>query len=194
MKKIVLALFFITLVTALYSQKSYRILSRGSVRDNSTNLIWTRCPLTDGDQPIYDFQCKGEKKLYSWTEAVDVCQKLVFEGRSDWRLPNLAELQSIVFNYHYATGDEYYSQVSEAVFPNAISKTDIYDSCTSDICYIHYWSSTPAQVVSGSVSMVWAINFSYGNAFRDILYLKDGSGTFILDKPKKKVVRCIAGP
>ena len=194
MKKIILSLFFITFVTALYSEKSYRILSRGAVRDNSTNLIWTRCPLTDGDQPIYDFQCDGGKKLYSWSEAVDVCKNLVFEGRSDWRLPNITELQSIVFSYHYVTGEAYYSQVSDKVFPNTISKSNIFDSCTSDTCYLHYWSSTPALIKSGSVDMAWTINFCYGDTFRDIIYLKDWGGNNITDKPKKKAVRCVAGP
>lgn len=189
MKKIILSLFFLTLVTALYSEKSYSILSRGLVRDNSTNLFWTRCSLSTGDTPIYDFQCKGEKKLYSWSEAVDVCRNLVYEGRSDWRLPNIAELQSIVFNYHYATGEENYSQVSEQVFPNTVAKANIYDTCTSDTCVLHFWSSTPAQVSSGSVTMAWAINFTFGNVLRDVLYFQSSA-----DKPKKKAVRCVAGP
>lgn len=191
MKKIILSLIFLAIVTAVYSQKSYRILSRGLVRDNSTNLIWTRCPLTTDDRPVYDFQCRGEKKLYSWTEAIDICGNLVHEGRSDWRLPNIKELQSIVFYHHYITGEENYSQVSEAVFPNTVEKGDIGYLCSEDTdnpenmknrCVLHYWSSTPAgKGFDGIINMSWTLNFNNGVVQKDIA-------------EKYKSVRCVAGP
>lgn len=191
MKKIIVALFCVSVVTAVYSEKSYRIMSRGMVRDNSTNLVWTRCPLTNDDKPVYDFQCRGEKKLYSWNEALEACNNLVHEGRSDWRLPNISELQSIVFYYHYITGEENYSQVSEAVFPNSIEKEDITYLCNADTdnpenmknrCVLHYWSSTPAGIgFDGVTPLSWSLNFNNGVVQRDI-------------SSKFKSVRCVAGP
>jgi len=184
MKKIIFTLVLITLFTTLYSEKSYRVLSRGLVRDNSTNLIWTRCPLTLNDAPAYNFQCNKEKKLYTWLEAVNVCKNLVHEGRSDWRLPSISELQSIIYYYHYVTGETNISQVIEEVFPNTITESDITNDfsselqsyCASDKCHIHYWSST--SVNSGSS---WAVNFSSGVSQWDTV-------------SKYKSVRCVAGP
>jgi len=184
MKEIIFVLLFLVVVTAVYSAKSYRILSRGSVLDNSTSLVWTRCPLTTDDKPIYDFQCRGEKKLYTWNEAVDVCSNLVHEGRSDWRLPNINELQSIVYYYHYVTGSENYSQISEQVFPNTITESDLkidYSAswnayCFSNSCHLHYWSSTPLNSAAS-----WSLNFNLGAVQWDTI-------------AKQKSVRCVAGP
>jgi len=204
MKKIVLMLLFLVMVTAVYSAKSYRILSRGMVRDNSTNLIWTRCPLTTGDKPIYDFQCKGDKKAYTWEEAVDVCRNLVHEGRSDWRLPSITELQSIVFYHHYITNEENLSQVPEQVFPGTITKSDLENDysitystlCYYETCHLHYWSSTPAGLhpFFAGVSLYWALNFNEGVVQKDSFYFIDLSGVVHYDQPKKKSVRCVAGP
>jgi hypothetical protein len=177
-------LIFLILVTAVYSAKSYRVLSRGSVRDNSTNLIWTRCSLSTDNKPIYSFQCNGEKKLYSWNEAVDVCSNLIHEGRSDWRLPSIKELQTIIFYYHYVTGDQNYSQTVEDVFPNTVTQNDIQTDfsafwqayCVSNTCHLHYWSSTPFDANTS-----WAVNFNSGGVQLDT-------------NVKFKSVRCVAGP
>jgi len=184
LKKIILILTLIVIVTAAYSAKSYRVLSRGSVRDNSTMLIWIRCPLSTDNKPIYDYQCRGDKKLFTWNEAVDVCKNLEYEGRSDWRLPNINELQSIAFYYHYVTGDQNFSQTAEQVFPNAVTQGDIQNDysafwlsyCVSNKCRIHYWSSTSINAAAS-----WAMNFNNGVAQWDT-------------NTKYKSVRCVAGP
>ncbi len=54
------------------------------VLDASTNLIWQDTPDTISD---------ADKK--TWSEAVDSCEQLDLGGYSDWRLPNLNELNSI---------------------------------------------------------------------------------------------------
>lgn len=187
MKKIFIILFFFILIVSVYSAKSYRILSRGAVIDNSTNLIWTRCPLTTNDKPMYDFNCSEEKKLFSWDEAIDACRNLVHEGRSDWRLPNISELQSIVYYYHYTTGETNLGQVIESVFPKTITKRDLDADfsilwglfpgyCWGNTCNIHYWSSTTKDGVTAL-----SLNFNLGNVHWDVI-------------DKYKSVRCVAGP
>ena len=47
--------------------------------DKTTGLVW---------------QDKSVKK--EWNDAKEYCQNLIFEGKSDWRLPSTKELQSIV--------------------------------------------------------------------------------------------------
>ncbi len=163
------SLLFIVSVSVVYSEKSFRVLSRGSVRDNSTNLIWTRCPLSEGDKPIYDFHCKGEKKLYTWNEAVDACRNLFHEGRAGWRLPSVKEMQTIVFYYHYVTGDQNSSQVVEQVFPASISPGDIQSDysafwqsyCVSNTCHLHYWTSTSLNATTAFALNLTAAVFSW---------------------------------
>lgn len=202
MKKIFLLLLLLvaTLVSTVYGEKIYSILSRGSVKDNSTGLIWTRCSLSDNNKPIYDFNCKGNRKKYTWNEAVTACNNLSFEGRSDWRLPNIKELQSIIFYHHY-TGTQNLSQVVDRVFPNVVSidDTDEITACRQmqldkypdtypflyDCTYtnIHYWSST---VHKNNEDIAWFVDFFAGNssfAWR----------TGWLSK-KEYFVRCVAGP
>lgn len=183
MKKILFTLsLFLVIETALYSLKSYSVLSRGMVRDNSTGLIWTRCSLSDNDLPIYDFKCSGSRKLYSWSEAVEVCRKLAHEGRSDWRLPNIKELQSIIYYHHYATGTGNCSQVVEDAFPGVVTAEQCFDKYSS----IHYWSSTTHYSKDGNnKNYIWFADFKWGNA---------GFTGQDFYGPIKKYVRCVAGP
>ena len=58
----------------------------GTVTDNLTGLMWVKAPhdLTDNS---------GTK---TWDNAIDFCNGLTFAGHSDWRLPNVRELQSLI--------------------------------------------------------------------------------------------------
>ena len=200
LKKIIFLLLFLT-AAPLLAEKIYRVLSKGAVLDKSTNLIWTRCPLSTDDKPISDFNCTGTKKIYTWDQAKEVCEKLAYEGRTDWRLPTIRELQSIVYYHHKPTTSENYSQVVEKVFPKAVTQEDLqYDSydffgetvyCLHNTCYQHYWSSTN---LSGHSDLMWAINFYTGVLQWDSYYEKDWGGSDLTDKPKYKSVRCVAGP
>jgi len=186
--KRILTLLILFITIPLVGEKIYRVLSRGSVLDKSTNLIWTRCPLSSDNKPMYDFNCKGDKKLYTWAEAKEACSNLVYDGRSDWRLPDIRELQSIIFYHHKPTNASNYSQVVEEVFPNAVTGKDIDNDylnffgttvyCYYDTCYQHYWTST--TYISNS-ALAWAINFYTGITQWDVA-------------TKYKSVRCVAGP
>ncbi len=155
--------------------------------------------MSTDDKPIYDFNCKGTKKLYTWAEAITVCKNLVHEGRSDWRLPTIRELQSIVYFHHNPTSTNNYNQVIELAFHCAVTTADLgndysafWDSyCVSNLCYEHYWSST---LLTGFTNLIWAVNFYTGVVQWDSFYLKNWAGNDITDKPKKKAVRCVAVP
>jgi len=171
-------LIIIFTVNILYSEKIYTVLSRGSVKDNSTGLTWTRCSMTANDKPDYDFNCNGKKKLYSWDMAVNACLNLKHEGRSDWRLPSVRELQSILFYHHYS-GDSNKSQIMEQVFPNVMNS---YETISNPAIPLHYWSST---IHANSSNFAWFVDFYNGNtafAWRTT------------SNEKKAFVRCVAGP
>jgi hypothetical protein len=178
LKKIIFLLLIFS-VSTLYSEKIYRVLSRGSIKDFSTGLIWTRCSLTEGDRPVYDFNCKGTRKKYTWDQAVEACSNLNFDGRSDWRLPNIRELQSILFYHHYSAGYDNISQVLEEVFPNVVSRSDME---TIKISSVQYWSST---LHANTSDFAWFADFFHGNAVW---------GRRTTDDQKLLYVRCVAGP
>ena len=62
---------------------SYADNQDGTVTDTATGLMWQ--------------QATAPGK-YTWHRALQYCENLTLAGQSDWRLPNMRELQSIV-NY-----------------------------------------------------------------------------------------------
>ena len=54
------------------------------VLDTSTNLMWQ-----DTAQSI------GDENKKTWSDAVNQCENLELDDKSDWRLPSLSELDSI---------------------------------------------------------------------------------------------------
>ncbi len=59
---------------------SYTDNGDGTVTDDNSGLMWQQVPSSDD---------------YTWQEAVDYCDDLVFAGYDDWRIPSLKELYSI---------------------------------------------------------------------------------------------------
>jgi hypothetical protein len=65
----------------------------GTVVDKKTNLQWMRCSL---GQAWSGGTCKGKATKYSWKKALDQAKMTHYAGYSDWRVPTLKELQSLV--------------------------------------------------------------------------------------------------
>ena len=59
---------------------SYTDNGDGTVTDDNSGLMWQQVPSSDD---------------YTWQEAADYCDDLVFAGYDDWRIPSLKELFSI---------------------------------------------------------------------------------------------------
>ncbi len=76
--------------------QSFQNNNNGTVTDLVTGLIWTRCSL--GPDGIVDTTplCTGVHQKYIWADAVNACLNLKHAGRSDWFLPTLSELASLV--------------------------------------------------------------------------------------------------
>jgi hypothetical protein len=108
----------------------YTVLSDDDVRDNYTRLIWQRDGAASG--------------LLSWNDAVSYCDALTLGGSSDWRLPTIRELATLV--------DE--AEVAPAIDQTVFSGTS-YGARQIDTWY---WASHQARNSSAS----WAINFDDG--------------------------------
>ena len=75
-----------------------------------------------------------------WSNSIINCEALVYAGFSDWRLPNLNELQSLA---NYGT---YSPAINGTFFPNTQS--------------YYYWSGT---TFASSTGFAWGVYFSGGN-------------------------------
>jgi len=98
----------------------------GTVTDSLTRLMWQ----------------KGENERMDWYAALRSSKEMRLAGHSDWRLPNLKELNSIL-NLDYTNGWWYYKNF----FPADGLKPPL----------LHYFSSTPYEGI-----YVWVTNFCYG--------------------------------
>lgn len=72
------------------NQPSYTNNGDGTVLDHNTNLTWQQSPDSNGDGSI-----DASDKL-SQNDAVSYCANLTLGGQSDWRLPDIKTLYSLM--------------------------------------------------------------------------------------------------
>lgn len=94
------------------TQPSYTDNGNGTITDNRTGLMWAK----DGNGP----GCNNGNRL-TWDQSISFCAGLNYAGYSDWRLPNIKELESLV-NYQ-ASGPA----INSTYFPNS---SDLWYSST----------------------------------------------------------------
>jgi len=122
----------------------YQTNGDGTVTDTQTGLMWARCALGQ-TWDAGNSTCTGTPTSTTWKGALQAVQKVDqgsgYAGHTDWRLPNLRELMSIV-RYHC-----YDPAINETIFPATSSGP--------------YWSSTPMEA---SFGVGWTVDFSTGQA------------------------------
>ena len=101
--------------------------SEVTIKDRLTGLIWSK-----------NANIAGQK---NWTAAISYCENLVYAGHSDWTLPNILELKSLLD----------YSK-SYPVLPSGHPFSGVGSS--------YYWSSSTAADNSGIAS---SVHFNYGS-------------------------------
>ena len=96
----------------------------GTVTDTFTGLIWEQNTSDD---------------TLSWEKALAYCEELSLAGNTDWRLPNINELNSLV---DYSRYNPAITPANSAIPPDA-----------------RYWSST---TVAYDTENAWDVSFDYG--------------------------------
>ncbi|MGB8297967.1 MAG: DUF1566 domain-containing protein [Polyangia bacterium] len=119
--------------------ESYTDNGDGTVTDTVTGLMWQKAV--------------SATATYTLAQAVAYCPTLTLAGHSDWRLPSLVELFSIV------DAGQSNPSINGTYFPSTPANW--------------FWSSSP---VAGSPSYPWVVDFYLGGAgssdFSDIDYVR----------------------
>ena len=114
----------------------------GTVIHTKTGLMWKRC----AEGQTWDdtnATCAGTAGLLNWQNALAAAATSTFAGHSDWRLPNVKELQSIVESCGYNPA------INQTVFPATPAA-------------FSWWS---ASSYGPNPASAWSVNFNGGNVF-----------------------------
>ena len=113
----------------------YTINGDGTVTDTRNGLMWRRC--AEGQSGS---TCSGSATSLSWSAALKLATTSAFADYSDWRLPNIKELASLVEECHYG------SAINEHIFPATPSS--------------YFWSGSPDA--DRNSNFVWFVSFDNG--------------------------------
>lgn len=133
-----------------YGKNAFKDNGDGTVTDKATGLMWMKV-----DSGKLKAGKNKDGKL-NWQEALDWAENLEYAGYSDWRLPNVKELQSIVdYTRSPATTN------SAAIDPVFQTTSFIAENGQKD--YPYYWSGTThASLSRASTAAYVAFGRSFG--------------------------------
>lgn len=115
----------------VYGENEFVDNGDGTITDNATQLMWTQ----DDNEVGID-----------WQDALAYAEDFELAGHSDWRLPNVKELQSIVdYSYSPTATDE--AHQGPAINP-MFNCTPILNEAGIDD-YGYYWTNTSAHFTTG---------------------------------------------
>jgi len=106
----------------------------GTVTHKHTGLTWMRCAM---GQTWSGTTCTGTAGTFTWDDAKALT--ITYAGKSDWRLPTIRELSTLI------ELDSYNVAINSTIFPNTPPVPDL------------FWSAT-----AGAESGVWGIGFYAG--------------------------------
>ncbi len=139
--------------------QSFIDLGSGIVRDNVTGLEWQQAT-APGD--------------YTWNEAISYCEDLTLGGHSDWRLPTIKELSTLVDSSIPSPGPT----INTAYFPD--TRASIYFSSTiyasdSFILWVVYFDR--GRVFLSDKSVFHYVRAVRGEPFPANNFIDNGDGT-----------------
>jgi hypothetical protein len=118
---------------------AYTVHNDGTATDTRTGLMWKVC--AEG-QTWSAGTCSGSATVATWDVALGWAEASNFVGRSDWRLPNLKELRSLVEECRSRPS------INDSVFPSAPVSG--------------FWSGSP---YAGGSDYVWNVAFDLGSPY-----------------------------
>jgi hypothetical protein len=122
--------FYVRCVRGEQTSTSYTDNGNETVTDRKTGLVWQK-----GD----------DGTTRNWETALSYCEGLTLGGKTDWRLPNIKELSSIVD----------YTDSNKAAEKGTFTIDDAFSTLLNSSS-VDYWSST---TYLASTSSKWAVGF-----------------------------------
>jgi hypothetical protein len=126
----------------------------GTITDTHTTLMWEK--LSDDGDPLHDY----DNASYQWYGAFQKLEQIndaAFAGHTDWRVPNIRELQTLL--------DYSSTNPGGAPSPFAIFHSGCTPGCTILTCSCtrssSYWSSTTSQP---NPANAWYLSFQNGQS------------------------------
>jgi hypothetical protein len=124
----------------------------GTVTDNKTGLMWQKCSAGQNNDPT----CSGSASTRTWSNALIYCNELSLGSQTDWRLPNVKELESLTVDTIYNPS------INTAFYPRAQP--------------LNYWSSTTSIRYQDSA---WAVHFYHGGVRSQFDFQKDSHSYYV---------------
>lgn len=152
--------FLLSLITIVHVTHAAPLSDNynGTVTDLGATLMWQQC-----SAPSTETNCTISPSLYNWDNALAYCNGLTLANYTNWRLPNVKELHSLI-------------DVTKTTAPSI--NTFIFPDTQS----AYYWSSTTSV---GTSSYAWYVDFNIsGGRF----VMTSGN-----DKTIGNYVRCVRG-
>ena len=115
----------------VYGVNDFQDNNDETITDKASGLMWSK---------------NDSKKGLDWKNALYYAEHATLAGYSDWRLPNVKELQGIV-DYDFAPGAKDTSKEGPAIDP--IFNTSEITNENNDLDYPYFWSSTSAHFQKG---------------------------------------------
>jgi hypothetical protein len=149
----------------------------GTVTHTPTGLVWQACSVGqtwDGTNGT----CTGTAKTYTYTDAMKVTSD--FAGKTDWRVPNIVELNSIVDLKKYGPA------INKSLFPQMPStpyfwSSSLYASYPNDSAWpLNFQEGGPLSNAKGynfSIRLVRGDSLPVSLLLKDFVDNKDGTVT-----------------
>ena len=137
-----------------------------TITDSATGLMWAQ-------------DDSGEGMI--WSDALEYAESSELAGYTDWRLPNIKELQSIVdYNYSPSASDD--DEIGPAIDTDYFNITAMDPSDTNyETEYGYFWSSTNAYFGGDSLEYYYAWYVAFGTAPDDDGEDSHGAGAVRFD-------------
>lgn len=123
---------------------SYTVHGDGTATDTRTGLTWKVC--SEG-QVWNAGACSGTASMKPWATALSDAEAHVFAAHSDWRLPNVKELRSLIEECRASPS------INDTVFPSTPASG-------------FFWSSSPVVIISTDAWIVGTAGAYATGAYR----------------------------
>ena len=127
----------------------YTVNNDGTVSDHQTGLMWAQC----GEGQTWEAgSCSGTVSTHTWQGALTQAEAVTLAGYSNWRLPNIKELKSLVSR----------KCANPAINANIFPETPA----------SHFWSGSPT---ANDSDRAWFVRFPFGGDGSSYDHLKSYS-------------------